>query len=165
MKNNLVLYSQSLDLNQEEWQRSGCGIASLGMILGNKISDLNELYQLGLDTNAYLPGIGWKHQGLVDLAKHFGFLSSYNLDLAQMDTSEALAKLKDELKNGPVIVSVFAHYEHGHKEGHLIVLSSLNDSEAEVLDPAAPTREDIHQLIPTEKFVTGWKKRLIVVRL
>ncbi|MDQ5889828.1 MAG: hypothetical protein QG609_321 [Patescibacteria group bacterium] len=158
-------YSQHLDIKNPVWREKACGIASLGMILGNKISDLNELYQLGLDKGAYLPGVGWRHTGLVDLAKHFGFKNSYNLDLAQMDTSEALAKLKDELKNGPVIVSVFAHYEHGHKEGHLIVLLSLNDSEAEVLDPAASTREDIHQFIPTEKFVTGWKKRLIVVRL
>lgn len=158
-------YSQYLDIKNPVWREKACGIASLGMILGDEVSSLEELYQLGLNDGAYLPGVGWRHAGLVDLAKHFGFLSSYNLDLAQMDTSEALAKLKGELKNGPVIVSVFAHYEHGHKEGHLIVLLSLNDSEAEVLDPAAPTREDIHQFIPTEKFVTGWKKRLIVVRL
>lgn len=157
-------FSQHLDLSHDEHKLRGCGIASLGMLLGDKISNLDELYKLGLEQGAYLPGVGWRHAGLANLAKHFGFNNSYNLDLAQEDLEVALSKLKIELAQGPILVSVFSNYEPGHKDGHIIVLLSLNETQAEVLDPAAKDHTDIHQFIPTEKFINGWKKRLIVVR-
>ncbi|MDO8183805.1 MAG: cysteine peptidase family C39 domain-containing protein [bacterium] len=160
----LIKYSQHLDLTHPEHKLSGCGIASLGMLLGDKISTLDELYKLGLEQGAYLPGIGWRHAGLANLAKHFGFTNSYNLDLAKEDLEVALEKLKTELKQGPVLASVFTNYEPGHKEGHIVVLLSLTDEQAEVLDPAAKNHNDIHQFLPVEKFINGWKKRLIVIR-
>lgn len=157
-------YSQHLDLSHDEHKLKGCGIASLGMLLGDKVSNLDELYKLGLEQDAYLPGIGWRHAGLAELARHFGFANSYNLDLAKESLEVALNKLKAELKQGPVLVSVFANYEPGHKEGHIVVLLSLTDNQAEVLDPAAQNHADIRQFLPAGKFITGWKKRLIVVR-
>lgn len=157
-------FSQHLDLSHDEHKLKGCGIASLGMLLGDKITNLDELYHLGLDQGAYLPGVGWRHAGLANLAKHFGFKNSYNLDLAKESLDVALNKLKEELKQGPVLASVFTNYEPGHKEGHIVVLLSLTDDQAEVLDPAAKDHADIHQFIPTTKFINGWKKRLIVVR-
>ena len=165
MATSLPFYSQYLDIKNPDWQGKACGVASLAMLLGAKAPSLDELYQLGLDRKAYLPGVGWRHAGLASLAKHFGFKNSYNLDLAKEDMESALAKLKAELKNGPVMVSVFARYEHGHKEGHLVVLLSLNDKEAEVLDPNVLDKKQGLQLIPAAKFIAGWKKRLIVVRL
>ena len=135
------------------------------MLLGDKISSLDELYKLGLEQGAYIPGIGWRHAGLANLAKHFGCTQSYNLDLAKESLDVAVEKLKAELEQGPVMASVYANYEVGHKEGHLVVLLSLTDNQAEVLDPAAKDHADIHQFIPTQKFITGWKKRLIVVKL
>lgn len=157
-------FSQHLDLSHDEHKLSGCGIASLGMLLGDKVTNLDELYHLGLEQGAYVPGIGWRHAGLANLAKHFGFNNSYNLDLAKESGEVALNKLKAELAQGPVLVSVFANYEVGHKDGHIVVLLSLTDEQAEVLDPAAKDHAEIHQFIPAAKFITGWKKRLIVVR-
>lgn len=157
-------YSQHLDLSHDEHKLKGCGIASLGMLLGDKIKNLDELYKLGLDQGAYQSGIGWRHAGLANLAKHFGFSNSYNLDLAGESLEVALEKLKAELKQGPVLASVFTNYESGHKEGHIVVLLSLTNDQAEVLDPAAKNHNDIHQFIPAAKFITGWKKRFIVVR-
>lgn len=157
-------FSQHLDLSHDEHKLKGCGIASLGMLLGDKVKNLDELYHLGLEQGAYVPGIGWRHAGLANLAKHFGLANSYNLDLVGESLEAALEKLKAELKQGPVMVSVFAKYEPGHKEGHLVVLLSLTDDQAEVLDPAATDHNDIHQFLPAEKFIKGWKKRLIVIR-
>ena len=157
-------YSQHLDLSHDEHKLKGCGIASLGMLLGDKVSSLDELYKLGLEQGAYLPGIGWRHAGQAELARHFGFTNSYNLDLAKEGLEVALNKLKAELEQGPVLVSVFTNYEPEHKEGHIVVLLSLTDNKAEVLDPAAKNHNDIHQIIPADKFIPSWKKRLIVVR-
>lgn len=157
-------YSQHLDLSHDEHKLKGCGIASLGMLLGDKVTNLDELYHLGLDQDAYVPGIGWKHAGLANLAKHFGFKNSYNLDLAKESLEVALNKLKEELEKGPVLVSVWGKYEVGYPDGHIVVLLSLNDDQAEVLDPAAKDHADIHQFIPATKFINGWKKRLIVIR-
>lgn len=159
-----TLFSQHLDLSHDEHKLKGCGIASLGMLLGDKISNLDELYKLGLEQGAYVPGVGWKHAGLANLAKHFGFNNSYNVDLAGESLEVALEKLKTELKQGPVLSSVFANYEAGHKEGHIVVLLSLTESQAEVLDPAAKDHDDVHQFIPASTFIPGWKKRFIVVR-
>ena len=159
-----IRYSQHLDLSHDEHKLKGCGIASLGMLLGDKISDLNELYKLGLEQGAYFPGVGWRHAGLANLAKHFGFTNSYNLDLAKEDLGTVLGKLRQELKEGPVLVSIFAQYKPGHKEGHIVVLLSLTDKQAEILDPAAQNHNDIHQFLPAEKFINGWKKRLIVIK-
>jgi len=157
-------FSQHLDLSHEEHKLKGCGIASLGMLLGDKVTNLDELYHLGLEQGAYLPGVGWKHAGLTNLAKHFGFKNSYNLDLAKESLETALNKLKEELEKGPVMVSVYTNYYPLNKDGHLIVLLSLTDEQAEVLDPAAKDHADIHQFIPASQFLIGWKKRLIVVR-
>ncbi len=165
MTTSLPFYSQYLDIKNPNWRGKACGIASLAMLLGGKVFNLDDLYQKGLDEGAYLPGVGWRHAGLVSLAKDFGFKNSYNLDLAGDDMESALIKLKTELKNGPVMVSVFSCYEHGHKEGHLVVLLSLNDKEAKVLDPNVLEKEQGLQLIPMTKFISGWKKRLIVVRM
>lgn len=157
-------FSQYLDLSHDDHKLSGCGIASLGMLLGDKIKNLDELYHLGLEQGAYVPSIGWRHAGLASLAKHLGFKNSYNLDLAKEDLEVALNKLKAELAQAPVLASVFANYEVGHKDGHIVVLLSLTDEQAEVLDPAAKNHDDIHQFISAEKFIKGWKKRFIVVR-
>ncbi|OHA57236.1 MAG: hypothetical protein A2114_02630 [Candidatus Vogelbacteria bacterium GWA1_51_14] len=157
-------YSQHLDLSHDEHKLKGCGIASLGMLLGDKVSNLDELYKLGLEQGAYLPGIGWRHAGLAELARHFGFANSYNLDLAKEDIETALGKLREELEPGPVLVSVWGKYEVGYPDGHIVVLLSLTEDQAEVLDPAAQNHNDIHQFLPADKFITGWKKRLIVVR-
>ena len=157
-------FSQHLDLSHDEYKLKGCGIASLGMLLGDKVTNLDELYHLGLDQGAYVPGIGWRHAGLANLAKHFGFKNSYNLDLAKESLEVALNKLKEELAQGPVLASVWGKYEVGYPDGHIVVLLSLTDEQAEVLDPAAKDHADIHQFIPAVTFITGWKKRLIVVR-
>ncbi len=163
-KVGLTPYSQYLDLAKPGHQKTGCGITCLGMFLGKKISNLDELYKLGLEQNAYQPEVGWRHKGLADLAISFGLKNSYNLDLAGEDIELALTKLKTELKEGPVVVSVFAKYKPGNAEGHLVVLLSLNEKEATLLDPATKDRNKIELKIPATKFIKAWKKRLVVFR-
>lgn len=157
-------YSQHLDLSHDEHKLKGCGIACLAMLLGDQSPGLDELYHLGLEQGAYISGVGWSHTGLVNLAKHFGLDNSRNYDLAALSLDEAITKLKTELKNGPVVVSVFPKFDPGSRDGHLVILLSLSDAKAEVLDPDTTDRTQIRQTIPADRFLNAWKKRLIVVR-
>jgi len=157
-------YSQHLDLSHDEHKLKGCGIACLAMLLRGKAPSLDELYRLGLEQEAYIPGIGWRHAGLAGLARHFGFANSRHYDLAALSLDEATSKLKAELNNGPVMASVFSKFDPASKDGHLVVLLSLDNKEAMVLDPDTADREQIRQTIPADKFLAAWKKRFIVVR-
>src|SRR3989344_2190699 len=83
-------YSQWLDVKNPDWQRRACGIAALKMamdFLENVRSsslrhptsklDLDDLIKKGVALGAYKPDIGWVHDGLVLLAKEFGFKNSF----------------------------------------------------------------------------------------
>ena len=162
-------YSQYLDL-KDEWQESGCGPVSLLMLMellgGENLPSPNELYQAGLDVDGYLTEVGWKHNSLAELAKKYGFLNSQAIDLAKkpgengeiIPIEEALDGLKENLKNGPVIVSVYRYYDP-NRGGHLIVLKSLDKEKAVIIDP----RERGEQVWTVADFLNRWKQRFIVV--
>lgn len=162
-----ILYSQHLDFAKPAWRKSGCAIASLGMIMAlqkpKKKINLAEIYERGLDKEAYLKGVGWRHQGLAQLAKSYGFKEAKAFDLAAKDLAAAMRKLKQELKNGPVMVSVFSKYIVG-RNGHLVVLLGLTDESALVLDPDTRSRLKIAREIPLATFWPAWKKRFIVIK-
>jgi hypothetical protein len=60
----------------KEWSQKICGLACLLMVIakncpGKKVN-LKELLDKGREIDAYLPPTGWKHEGLVKLAKIYG---------------------------------------------------------------------------------------------
>lgn len=166
--------SQHLDLPTRSWQNSGCGVSSLLMVMkywqdksrgvGRKLPDLSRLYQIGLNRRSYVEGVGWRHTGLVGLAKIYGFKRSKNYDLSVWSDAEARGHLEKALKTGPVIVSVYEKYQPQKGGGHLAVLLSLSDKKAVIYDPDSKTRAGVRKDIPTVKFLAAWKKRYIVVR-
>jgi hypothetical protein len=168
-----VLLSQYLDLKSKKWQTSGCGVASLLMLMrylqvlgknsNRRLPSADKLYQVGLNRRSYIKGVGWRHSGLVGLAKIYGFKNTKRYDLAKMSFDQALAKLKAELKTGPVLVSVFSKYEPW-RGGHLVVLLSLNKTKAEVLDPDTKVRSAVYRKLPARKFLSAYKSRFIAVR-
>lgn len=159
----LIPLSQRLDFKKDEHKSKGCGIACLGMFIGSG-TDLDELFQTGVDIGAYTPGIGWRHAGLAELGRRFRFPRSQNYDLAALPDVEALKELETALVEGPIIASVHTEYDPLQTEGHLVVLVSLTDEEAEVMDPAAEQREGVLRRVPKDWFLAGWKKRFITVR-
>jgi len=159
----LTPLSQRLDFKKDEYKNKGCGIACLGMFIGSGI-DLDGLFEKGVESGAYTPGIGWRHRGLVELAHSLGFSHSQNHDLASLSVEEALETLEAALAEGPVIASVYTQYDPSQTEGHLVVLWSLTDEAAEVMDPAATHHESVRQRIPKGQFLGGWKKRFIAIR-
>lgn len=172
-KTDLRLYSQYLDFTNKERQKHGCGIASLAMLMdyinhlshtNKNIPSLDKLYQVGINRRAYIKDIGWRHAGLVGVAKVYGFKNSQAHDLSAFSDVEALQILKQKLKQGPVLASIYSKYKTAGS-GHLIGLLSLTKQEAVVLDPDSKIRRNVYRQLPLGKFIRAWKKRFIVIRL
>lgn len=115
------------------WACRSCGIASVRMVIDG-IRALRgqepcpcqgEILRRGLTMDAYQPGVGWIHQGLVQLAAEYG--------VAGMALrGKTMEDLHGELAGGrPCIVSVSPRFSGGEPRedgtpqptgGHLVVL-------------------------------------------
>ena len=160
---NVPFYSQFLDIDRRDWQKKGCGIASLAMVIDyykpNAVS-VNKLLALGISNGAYDYNAGWIHQGLISLAKTYG-LDGTTYDLSKSSTSVAFQKFENILADGPVIASV--HYKFDPKSSipHLVVIDGIKEGTLFYNDPASKEGE---KQISVADFEKGWKKKIIVIR-
>lgn len=166
-KLNVPYYSQQLDVLDPEWKWRSCGICALKMameFLGSK-TNLDELVKEGLAVGAYLNGIGWIHQGLVDIAKRHGFLNSFKKEWPIRQLAEEKEKateyLTESLNNNiPVLASV-----KSISGGHLVLLVGLEKKGFYIHDPDAHNREDGEfKFLNLSKFLEIWKGRIIVLK-
>ena len=155
-------YSQFADITSPKWQKVGCGVASLAMIIDyyTEAVPVNTLLNRGIASGAYLSSAGWTYKGLIKLSNRYG-LDGTSYDLGGVGSSKALAQFKKYLKDGPVIASV--HYKFDPKSSipHLVVIDGIEDGIVYYNDPAAKTGE---KQISVEDFTKAWKKRFIVIR-
>jgi len=161
-----MFLSQYLDIKSKKWKNRSCGVISLKIVLNywqgekfNKTSE--ELIKIALKEGAYLKGIGWKHKELAKIANKFG-LKAKNFDWSKEENLKAFHKFLWYLKRGPVIVSVYKDFQFG-KNGHLIVALKSDEKNIYILEPAAKKRNDIFQIVKRDKFIKGWKKRIIFI--
>ncbi len=156
-------YSQHLHIKNKDWKTKTCGIAGLCMILEyfDKKIPAEMLLNQGLKIKAYLPGIGWKHKGIVKLAKKFR-LNGKNFDWAKLNTKTAFLKLKNYLKKYPILASIHLNF-NPKNGGHLVVITGISETKIFYNDPDSKTEKQISKSIPIKKFLTGWKKRIIVI--
>jgi uncharacterized protein YvpB len=155
--------SQHLHIKKECWQRKSCGIAGLAMILrhlGKNVS-ADQVLEKGLELNAYLENIGWKHRGLADIAGTYGFKAK-NFDLAAETNEIAFKKFLDYLDGVPVLVSVHLDFDP-QKGGHLITVTGFSKNTIFYNEPNSKTHREIRKSISLECFLSGWKRRFIVV--
>jgi ABC-type bacteriocin/lantibiotic exporter with double-glycine peptidase domain len=160
---NVPFHSQFTEIDSSTWQKVGCGITSLAMIIDYYQSDsisVNVLLGQGILAGAYNNNAGWIHQGLISLAKKYG-LDGKSYDLSSLTKSKALTSLQVALQDGPVMASI--HYKFNPKSTipHLIVVDGIRDGVVYYNDPAAKTGQ---KQISTNDFLLGWKKRYIVIR-
>ena len=168
--------SQYTDLGHHEWRARGCGITSLKMVMdywhqkepSNRTASLEAVLEQGLRAGAYLPGIGWSHKGLVQIARHFGY-DSYNIDVAARSpapksTNEAWAMLRVELNNGPLLASVFSGLDPARGGGHIVVVVGNQDGLVFYNDPEEMGEREGRKIIAQEVFLRAFKNRYIVVR-
>ena len=156
-------YSQFTDITSHTWQKQGCGIASLAMLINYyqpEVASVDTLLKQGIVLGAYDYKAGWTYKGLIQVANKYGMRGETH-DLGTSKPSVALAALKAELKNGPVIASV--HYKFNPKSTipHLVVIDSMSDDTLYYNDPAAKTGQ---KEISSTDFLRGWKKRFITIR-
>ncbi|EKD23741.1 MAG: hypothetical protein ACD_81C00188G0016 [uncultured bacterium] len=163
--------AQAHDIKPYFWKRRSCGIASLCMIMNSYTQRIHKgtlqtLIDRGVVIHAYLAGIGWTHQGLIDLAKEYGFIGE-RFDYAKNDPQEGFDVLLNNVKKGPVIVSI--HKDFNIKNGgHLVVVNGYTKTPTEIIlhivDPKSKRIKYAIRTVPQKKFVAGWKKRFIVIR-
>ena len=159
---DVPFYSQFKDITSPTWQKVGCGIASLAMIIDYyKPAVLpNTLLAQGIAAGAYIPSAGWTYKGLIQIAENYG-LDGNSYDLQTLSSSKAFEKLKESLHEGPVIVSIHYKFDPKSTIPHLVVIDGINGDTLYYNDPAAKIGE---MQIPTTTFLKAWKKRFIVIR-
>ncbi len=155
-------YSQFKDITSPQWQKVGCGVASLAMIIDyyKPAVPVDTLLKQGIAAGAYLESAGWTYKGLIQLSAKYG-LSGNSYDLGKLSTKSAFTQFKEQLADGPVIASVHYKFDPKSTIPHLVVINGIRDGLVYYNDPAAKTGE---KSISTEDFLKAWKMRFIVVR-
>lgn len=163
VQHQVPTYSQHLHLKDKKWRKKSCGIVSLAMLLeySGKKTNPDDLLKLGLKIDAYLPGIGWKHRGLVELSKKYGARGK-NFDWAGLDLKIAFNQLKIHLKKHPLLASIYNAF-NPKRGGHLIVLVGMEKDKIFYHDPDARSKNKIKKSVSLKKFLAGWKKRIILI--
>lgn len=160
---DVPFYSQFNDIKNPRWQKEGCGIASLAMVIDfykpNTVS-VAKLLNQAINSGAYLNNIGWKHKELSALAGNYG-LAEKNYDLGKSGNSAAFAQFLGFLKSGPVIVSIHNKFDPKATLGHIVVVTGFENNFIYYKDPAGNSKEE---KIPVKNFLNGWKRRFIIVR-
>ncbi|MBI4160281.1 MAG: C39 family peptidase [Candidatus Yanofskybacteria bacterium] len=162
-------YSQFLDVRRKSWQNKACGVAAVKMVVdfwngvGKQVRNFtcDDLIDLGLKNDAYLENIGWKHTGLIKIARKLG-LAGKNFDWFDQPPKIAFKKIIPWLKKYPVIVSIYLNFRPNYSS-HLIVLTSFDSKTIFYNEPAAKTRRGIKRRVSLKKFLRGWKRRIIVI--
>lgn len=156
-------YSQFADISSTAWQKVGCGIAGLAMLIdfySDEAVSVDTLLQRGIAAGAYLDSAGWIHSGLIGLSKAYG-LGGESRSLAGLSMADAFAELEAELINGPVMASVHYTFEPTNPIPHLVVINGVKDGKVFYNDPAEVSGGGS---LSIEKFQRAWKKRYIEIR-
>ena len=156
-------YSQFADISSPRWQKVGCGIASLAMVIdyySDESISVDNLLQKGIAVGAYLDNAGWIHAGLIGLSKAYG-LSGESRSLASLSMADAFHELERVVEEGPVMVSVHYTFEPTNPIPHLVVVNGVKDGKVFYNDPAEPSGGGS---LSIAKFEGAWKKRYIEIR-
>ena len=155
-------YSQFADITSPSWQKRGCGIASLAMVIGyytGRDVSVDTLLAQGIKAGAYSPQ-GWTYKGLIGVAAGYG-LGGESYDLAAQGHSAALKQLQQNLNDGPVIASVHYKFDPKNPIPHLVVVDGIKNNLVYYNDPATKGAD---KTIALDTFVQAWKMRFIVLR-
>ncbi len=163
-------YSQLTDISKRTWQYRGCGITALKMVFAYW-NHRNGLYQnpplwsllkTGLRIGAYIPDVGWSHTGLVNIARQYGY-DGFNRDDFKRPTEETLIRLQDDLKCGPLLVSVYSGFDPDKGGGHIVTLAGIEDDLVFINDPFEWSAREGAKVMARSAFAKAFKRRWIAV--
>ncbi len=155
-------YSQFSDITSAAWQKVGCGIASLAMLIEfyePGAVTVDTLLNEGIAADAYADNAGWIHGGLIALSNKYG-LEGASRDMSGLSMDAAFSELRHVLAQGPVMVSVHYTFDPKNPIPHLVVVNGVDDGKVYYNDPA-----DTHggESISISTFEAAWKKRYIEI--
>ena len=155
-------YSQFQDITPPAWQKKGCGITSLAMVIDfyKPAVSVDTLLTQGIAAGAYLQNAGWTYSGLISVGKKYG-LDGASYDLGTLSSKAAFVKFQKFLAEGPVIASVHYKFDPKSTIPHLVVIDGIKGDIIYYNDPAAKTGQ---KQISIADFLKGWKQRFIVIR-
>ncbi len=157
-------YSQFSDISSAKWQKVGCGIASLAMLIDfyqPGVVTVDALLKQGIAAGAFNDISGWSHQGLVNLAQKYD-MKGTTYDLSGSSAAAAFSQFQKAVNAGPVIASVHYKFDPKNPIPHLVVISGISDGMVYYNDPAAKSGG---KNISVQDFMRAWKKRFIAVRV
>lgn len=160
---DVPFYSQFKDITSPKWQKVGCGVASLAMLIdyySSKPVSVNTLLKKGLAAGAYDTNAGWTYKGLIRLSREYGLGGTY-FDWSRLDTKTAFSKLKPLIEDGPVMLSVHYKFDPKSTIPHLVVITGIDGDTVHYNDPAEKSGD---KKIPTEKLLKAWKKKVVIIR-
>ncbi len=176
LRYDVPFVSQYTDLGAHEWRARGCAVASLKMVMDYwhardaancTAPTLDALLREGLAIGAHPDDRGWAHRGLVALARAYGY-DSYNVDVAPQSPTPETAEaawhaLLADLARGPVLVSVYAHFDPAAGGGHIVVVTGWDGELVAYSDPEELTEREGRKLLAREAFLRAFKRRWIAV--
>lgn len=155
-------YSQFRDISSPRWQKVGCGVTSLAMVVDyyKPAVSVDTLLEQGIAEKAYLQNAGWTYKGLIHISQQYG-LDGSSYDLGQKSAETAFAQFRKNLEDGPVIASVHYKFDPKSTIPHLVVITGIDGDTLYYNDPAAKSGQ---KQISKADFQKAWKKRFIVIR-
>ncbi len=160
---SVPFFSQFADITSPHWQKVGCGIASLAMLIefykpGTVVVD--SLLDEGITSHAYLDSAGWTYAGLIGISNKYG-LGGTSHDIANLTMKDAFTELKTVVSEGPVMVSVHYTFDPKNPIPHLVILNGIEGDRVYYNDPAEKSGNGS---ISISTFQNSWKKRYIEIR-
>lgn len=163
-------YSQHLNVRDTSWRHRACGVVALATVMDAYRSlptrsagkRLSSLIHTGVRIGAYDPQHGWRHAGLVRLARMRGFRAR-RFDWTDQSPARTMRLLGEQLATGPVIVSIHRNLSP-EMPGHLVVITNMTTQIVRYHDPDSVTRAGVTRTVSLARFRKGWKQRGIVVR-
>lgn len=164
----IPLVDQRKETKNKKWAHRTCAICSLKMVMAWKNKKLEKipvitLVKKGLKADGYLKGIGWKHQGIIDLAKKHGVKMAFikNFFKSKAQKKKGLGMLNKKLATGePVLASM--RYK---TTGHVVVVIGLRKNTNKITgyfiqDPDSGFRGH-NYFLSKKEFLNYWRGGLI----
>ncbi len=139
------------------WTKRICGLACLKMVIARitgKVVPLKILLEKGLAVNGYMKGIGWIHQGLLDVASQYGITGQCQSIGAELEVIDTALQ-----QNQLVIASVSCGFNPKKKGGHLVLIIGMQDDGFIIHHPSSEENEQWqHHFISKGHFMRSFSE-------